>query len=67
MPSGGRRRFPMNVLTNSFRCRNEAGQLSNRYRIYSCWVSEYQALPDVDANGNAVAIQHITLKRGVAP
>ena len=39
---------------------NEAGQLALSYRIFRCWVSEYQALPDLDANANAVAIQ--TLK-----
>ena len=36
---------------------NEAGQLAIAYNIYRCWVSEYQALPDLDANANAVAIQ----------
>ena len=32
---------------------NEAGQLAIAYKIYRCWVSEYQALPDLDANANA--------------
>ena len=41
---------------------NEAGQLAIAYKIYRCWVSEYQALPDLDANANAVAIQHIKLE-----
>jgi phage tail-like protein len=41
---------------------NEAGQLAISYKIYQCWVSEYQALPDLDANANAVAIQHIKLE-----
>ena len=41
---------------------NEAGQLALAYRVYRCWVSEYQALPDLDANGNAVALQHIKLE-----
>jgi phage tail-like protein len=41
---------------------NEAGQLAISYNIYRCWVSEYQALPDLDANANAVAIQHIKLE-----
>ena len=41
---------------------NEAGQLAIAYNIYRCWVSEYQALPDLDANANAVAIQHIKLE-----
>jgi phage tail-like protein len=41
---------------------NEAGQLALRYFVSRCWVSEFQALPDLDANGNAVAIQSITLE-----
>jgi phage tail-like protein len=41
---------------------NEAGQLAIAYKIYRCWVSEYQALPDLDANANAVAIEHIRLE-----
>jgi phage tail-like protein len=41
---------------------NEAGQKVIAYKIYRCWVSEYQALPDLDANANAIAIQHIALE-----
>jgi phage tail-like protein len=41
---------------------NEAGQLVIAYKIYRCWVSEYQALPDLDANANAVAIEHIKIE-----
>jgi phage tail-like protein len=41
---------------------NEAGQLALAYNIYRCWPSEYQALPDLDANANAVAIQHLKLE-----
>lgn len=41
---------------------NEAGQVVLAYKIYRCWVSEFQALPDLDANANAVAIQHIKLE-----
>jgi phage tail-like protein len=41
---------------------NEAGQLVLAYKVYRCWVSEYQALPELDASGNAVAIQSITLQ-----
>ena len=32
------------------------------YKVYRCWVSEFLALPDLDANANAVAIQHIKLE-----
>jgi phage tail-like protein len=41
---------------------NEAGQLALAYKVYRCWVSEYQSLPDLDANANAVALQHIKLE-----
>ena len=40
----------------------EAGQLALAYKVFRCWVSEFQALPDLDANANAVAIQHIKLE-----
>ncbi len=41
---------------------NEAGQLAISYKIYRCWVSEFQALPDLDANANAIAIQTLKLE-----
>ena len=41
---------------------NEAGQKVLAYKIFRCWVSEYVAMPDLDANANAVAIQHIALE-----
>ncbi len=41
---------------------NEAGQKVISYQVFRCWVSEYQALPELDASGNAVAIQTIKLE-----
>jgi phage tail-like protein len=41
---------------------NEAGQLAIAYKIYRCWVSDFQALPDLDASANAIAIQSIKLE-----
>lgn len=41
---------------------NEAGQVVLVYNIFRCWVSEYQALPDLDANANAIAIAKIKLE-----
>jgi phage tail-like protein len=41
---------------------NEAGQVALAYKIYRCWVSEFQALPDLDANANAIAIQSLKLE-----
>jgi len=51
--------FRKNILIEVL---NESGQIAIRYKIYRCWVSEYQALSDLDANANAVAIQHIKLE-----
>jgi phage tail-like protein len=41
---------------------NEAGQSVHRYIAHNCWVSEFQALSDLDAAGNAVAIEHIKIE-----
>jgi phage tail-like protein len=41
---------------------NEEGQPVYRYLVHRCWVSEYQAMPDLDAGANAVAIEHIKLE-----
>jgi phage tail-like protein len=51
--------FRKDVILDVF---NEAGQKAISYRLFRCWVSEYQALPDLDANANAVAIQTIKLE-----
>src|SRR3977135_4606507 len=41
---------------------NEAGQLALAYKVFRCWVSEFQALPDLDANASSVLLQHIKLE-----
>jgi phage tail-like protein len=41
---------------------NEAGQKVISYKIFRCWVSEYQAEADLDSNANAVLIQTIKLE-----
>jgi phage tail-like protein len=41
---------------------NEAGQVAIAYTLFRCWVSDYQAMPELDANANAVAIQSIKLE-----
>lgn len=51
--------FRKNVVLDLY---NEAGQLALSYRIFRCWVSEFQALPELDANANAVAIQMLKLE-----
>lgn len=51
--------FRKDILIDLF---NEAGQKVRSYKVYRCWVSEYQALPDLDANAAAVAIEHIKLE-----
>lgn len=41
---------------------NEAGQLVTAYKVYRCWVSEYQTVTDLDASANMIAIEHIKLE-----
>ncbi|HKI43798.1 MAG TPA: phage tail protein, partial [Balneolales bacterium] len=41
---------------------NEQGAVAKAYKVYRCWVSTYQALPELDANGNAVAIEQMVLQ-----
>jgi phage tail-like protein len=41
---------------------NEAGQKVLAYNVFRCWVSEYQALSDLDANGEAVLIESLKLE-----
>lgn len=51
--------FRKDIIVDMF---NEAGQKVVSYQLYRCWVSEFQALPDLDANANAVAIQLLKLE-----
>ncbi len=51
--------FRKDVILDIF---NEAGQKALSYTIYRCWVSEFQAVPELDANANAVAIQTLKLE-----
>lgn len=41
---------------------NEQGLVAKSYKIYRAWVSEYQALPELDANAHAVAIEHMVIQ-----
>jgi phage tail-like protein len=41
---------------------NEAGQLALAYKVFRCWVSEFQATADLDASASAVLIQHIKVE-----
>jgi phage tail-like protein len=51
--------FRKDIIIDLF---NEAGQKVISYNLFRCWVSEFQALPDLDANANAVAIQTLKLE-----
>jgi phage tail-like protein len=51
--------FRKDIIIDVF---NEAGQKALSYKIYRCWVSEYQAMPGLDANANAIAIQTLKLE-----
>lgn len=41
---------------------DEQGIVAKAYNVKKCWVSEYQALPELDANGHAVAFEHIVIQ-----
>ena len=41
---------------------NEQGVVVMAYKLYRCWVSEYQALPELDANSSKVAIRSIRIE-----
>lgn len=41
---------------------NLQNTLAMSYNVYRCWVSEFQALPELDASGNAIAIQTLTIQ-----
>lgn len=41
---------------------NEAGQKVKAFKVFRCWVSEYQAMPELDASANAVAIETLKLE-----
>jgi len=41
---------------------NERGHVAKRYFLHGCWVSEFTAVPDLDANANAVAIENIKVE-----
>jgi len=51
--------FRKDIIIDLF---NEAGQKVISYKVFRCWVSEYQAMSDLDANANAVVIQTIKLE-----
>ncbi len=53
------RDFRKDIIIDLF---NESGQKVLSYKVYRCWVSEYQALPDLETNGGTVAIESITLE-----
>jgi phage tail-like protein len=59
--------FPSTSLANLRReiriqLLNEEGQAVHGYIVHRCWVSEFQALPDLDAGASAVALEHIKLE-----
>jgi len=41
---------------------NQQGTIVLSYMVFRCWVSEYQPLPELNANGNEVAVETIVLE-----
>jgi phage tail-like protein len=42
--------------------KNLQGVVVRSYRVFRCWPSEFTALPELDANANAIAIEMLTLQ-----
>ena len=55
-------RLRISVRISLLNCYNEQGNVAKAYKVYRCWVSEYQAMPELDSNANAVAIETMTLQ-----
>jgi phage tail-like protein len=53
------RNFRKDIIIDVY---NEAGQKVHSYKLFRAWVSEFQALPGLDASANAVAIQTLKLE-----
>lgn len=51
--------FRKNILLELL---NEQGTPVRRYQLFRCWVSEYMAQPELDANANAIAFETIVLQ-----
>lgn len=51
--------FRKNIIIELY---NESGQKVLAYNVYRCWVSEFTALPELDGQGNGVAIQSMVLQ-----
>jgi phage tail-like protein len=41
---------------------NLQGTVVRAYQVFRCWVSEYTAQPELDANANAIAFESITVQ-----
>ena len=41
---------------------NEKGHVALRYFLHDCWVSEFTAVPALDANANAVAVEMVKIE-----
>lgn len=41
---------------------NEQGVVAKAYKVFRCWVSDYQAIPELDANAHVMAIEHLVLQ-----
>jgi phage tail-like protein len=52
-------KFRKDIIIDLF---NEAGKKVLSYKVFRCWVSEYQVMSDFDANTNAVAIERLKLE-----
>ena len=52
---GGARQVVIELL-------DEAGQLISSYKLWGCWVSQYRALPELEAEGDGALIETLRLE-----
>jgi len=53
------RNFRKDIIIN---LHNLQGTVVHSYKVFRCWVSEFVALPELDANANAIAFEHVVLQ-----
>lgn len=51
--------YKRDIIINVF---NLQGVVVARYKVSNCWVSEYTALPELDANANAIMLESMVLQ-----
>jgi phage tail-like protein len=59
---GEKKRLPVLCKDIKIEAYDQEGKLTLTYKLNGSWVSEFQALPDLDANASAVVIEKIKIE-----